>query len=78
MEQFWLLSICTKENGVSNKSAEFHFIGFYRGVKIKKVHIQCHTKIFEKDNTYLVQLKLEFIKSGILHADLIKYKKILI
>lgn len=59
----------------------FHFIGFYKGQKIKKIHL--FSTLFEplepitKGDDYLLWVKKRRVNQEVLEVDLIKYKKII-
>ncbi len=76
MKCFWLLSVCVKVNGGANNSAEFHFKGCYRGIKVKKITIVNTNISFEQNNTYLVLLKETSLQGGEIFAELVKYRKV--
>ena len=74
-----------------NKNSEiiyyrFHFLGFYKGEKIKEIHLYCdiNPKKYSSENDerlskgedYFLWVKKKQVTQEILKAELIKYKKI--
>ena len=74
-----------------NKSSEiiyyrFHFLGFYKGEKIKEIHlylncdqnkkVNAKVESLSKGDDYLLWVKKKQVSQEILEAELIKYKKI--
>lgn len=71
----YLISIC--EGSLKRDIYGFHFIGFYKGKKIKKVHLRSNIK-FNKNEEYLLEIRALKISNNILKARLIRYKEVFI
>jgi hypothetical protein len=57
----------------------FHFKGFYRGEKVKVIHLYSEglEENLSKGDDYLLWVKRKNIKDEVLEVDLIKHKKII-
>jgi hypothetical protein len=57
----------------------FHFLGFYRGQKIKKIHLYPGRQVdmLSKGDDYLLWVREKRISLEVLEVDLIKCKKII-
>ena len=60
--------------GCEGKMNKFHFIGFYQGIKIKKVFIEDGE--FELNEAYIVALSPLEIRGSVLYGKFIKSKKL--
>lgn len=71
MQKLYIISTCL---GQKKKYFEFHFVGFYKGKKVKKVRVECGN--FEKDKSYLIKLKKPVVEQQVLYAKCVKHKKL--
>lgn len=75
--------ISKRKSPKSNKYFyRFHFKGFYKGEKIKVIHLyaptewECADQQLIKGDDYFLWVKRVKVEDEILEVDLIKYKKI--
>ena len=55
----------------------FHFKGFYKGLKIKEIHVYPPQPTdLDKGEDYLLWVTLKLVKESILEVYLLKFKKI--
>ena len=55
----------------------FHFKGFYRGLKIKEIHVYPNEPAdLDKGEDYLLWVSLKSVKESTLEVSLLKFKKI--
>lgn len=71
MEKLYIISTCLKQK---NDCSEFHFKGFYKGEKIKKVIVSKGK--FKLNENYLVKIKRPIVKQQVLYAECVKLKKL--
>lgn len=55
---------------------KFHFIGFYKGGKIKKIIVRTKGFEFEKNEEYVLKLMSMHSLEGVLYTNLIKARKL--
>ena len=86
-ELILVISRClSKKRNKNSKNIyyRFHFRGFYKGKKIKEIHLYfniteekiTNNESLSKGEDYLLWVKKKQIDQEVLEADLIKYKKI--
>lgn len=73
--------ISKRKNPKNSKNFyRFHFKGFYRGQKIKVIHLHPPVEFADqqliKGDDYFLWVKRRRVENEILEAELIKYKKI--
>ena len=55
----------------------FHFKGFYKGLKIKEIHVYPHQATYlDKGQDYLLWVTLKSVQESTLEVSLLKFKKI--
>lgn len=64
-----LISICLKS---TKSNSLFHFIGFYKNYKIKKIYIK--DKVFKKNHQYILNLEVLAIIDDYMVAQCKSYK----
>jgi hypothetical protein len=70
-----ILSRCGK---IVNSDYQFHFKGFYQGLKIVNlVAITKHEEKFDVDQDYLLWGRKVDVNNGVLRVEIIKFKKII-
>jgi hypothetical protein len=81
-ELILVISRCvSKRKGVKGEKCfySFHFLGFYKGERIKKIHLFPGEKVerLTKGDDYMLWVMRKRINLEILEVDLIRYKKII-
>ena len=69
MQKVYLISTCILKK---RSNSIFHFKGFYKGEKIKEIHIQGSN--FELNTEYLIKLKVVSVRNGVVYGESLKSK----
>lgn len=71
MDKVYVISFCQK---TTKEHSEFHFKGFYKGLKVKKILVK--NQLFEVGEEYLIYLLCDFVRDGVLIGESIRFKKL--
>lgn len=71
MKKIYIISTCLN---IKKDYSEFHFKGFLKGEKIKKIRLDQTN--FELDENYLIKIKKPVVKQQVLYGKCVKFKKL--
>ena len=71
MKRIYIVSRCVKIKQTFN---EFHFIGFFNGVRIKKIRVL--NQQFEINEDYVLAIEDYYIEDNTLYGKCVKLKKL--